>query len=388
MSSLTTLFGGGVSKRASISLSNNPVSQLVSFPDISIVDNKIDGSIPIGITYSGSLYVMVAQSNTGTVKTSPDGVTWTVRTPPTCSYIASVAYGAGFFIALGTYSGDSKNYIFKSTDGITWTLTGVQPEATNINYYAKVFDGGNCVLYAGTDASQACTFYKSTNGTTWTPFAYLNTGSASGTGVPRANAGFVDNVNGYRFLGVVCNYYTSSTSFHQQKYSHYSSNGTTWTAMPTSAINSETVISVIYNNSYYYLYTREGSIYKTSDWSTYTAVRKWNTTKLVISLGTYGGAILPTYYTTMKLLNKFMGLSAVWVNSTPWFQIGVVSDPNYDMVTDIYKTNIQSLIGQINANAIVVWYTGVSLGTKHYFYKTNSSIVCIDGSAGNEIYQP
>jgi hypothetical protein len=81
-----------------------------------------------------SLFVAVAQDGTvsGRCATSPDGITWTARTTPDGAW-ASVAWSSSLsrLVAVGLSAGPS--YAMTSTDGTTWTTSGV----TQINGYWK-----------------------------------------------------------------------------------------------------------------------------------------------------------------------------------------------------------------------------------------------------------
>lgn len=71
------------------------------------------------IAYGNGTFVAVDISGTlGTIAaTSPDAVTWTLRTLPSSSAWRSVAFGNGVFVALSNTSTNAAT----STDGITWT---------------------------------------------------------------------------------------------------------------------------------------------------------------------------------------------------------------------------------------------------------------------------
>ena len=55
----------------------------------------------IGVTYGNGLFVAVGTS--GTILTSPDGVTWTQRTSGTDDTLRGVTHGNGTFVAVGIY---------------------------------------------------------------------------------------------------------------------------------------------------------------------------------------------------------------------------------------------------------------------------------------------
>ena len=52
-----------------------------------------------GITYGNNLFVAVGVS--GTILTSPDGITWTSRTSGTNNWLDGITYGNGLFVAVG-----------------------------------------------------------------------------------------------------------------------------------------------------------------------------------------------------------------------------------------------------------------------------------------------
>ena len=67
------------------------------------------------VTYGGGQWVAGASS--GKLATSPDGVTWTLRTSTfSTAHIYAVTYGNGLYVAVG-----SSGKIATSPDGITWT---------------------------------------------------------------------------------------------------------------------------------------------------------------------------------------------------------------------------------------------------------------------------
>jgi hypothetical protein len=55
------------------------------------------------VAYGNGLFVAVGRSDAGrgTILTSPDGVTWTVRASPTSNQLNGVTYGNGLFVAVG-----------------------------------------------------------------------------------------------------------------------------------------------------------------------------------------------------------------------------------------------------------------------------------------------
>lgn len=78
------------------------------------------------VTYDATLGLYIAVGTGGMIQTSPDGTTWTVRTPDdsyTDVFLSAAADGSGTVVIVG-----ENGMIQKSTDGTTWaTQTG--PEA-------------------------------------------------------------------------------------------------------------------------------------------------------------------------------------------------------------------------------------------------------------------
>ena len=65
------------------------------------------------VTYGNNTFVAVGGS---TILTSPDGVTWTIRSSGTSSSLSEVTYGNDTFVAVGGST------ILTSPDGVTWTI--------------------------------------------------------------------------------------------------------------------------------------------------------------------------------------------------------------------------------------------------------------------------
>ena len=68
--------------------------------------------------YAGGQFVAVAEDGANRVMTSPDGVTWTLRTAASASGWYSVTYGNGTYVATA-WTGTDR--VMTSPDGITWT---------------------------------------------------------------------------------------------------------------------------------------------------------------------------------------------------------------------------------------------------------------------------
>ncbi|MBT4661722.1 MAG: hypothetical protein HOC18_07460, partial [Candidatus Marinimicrobia bacterium] len=74
---------------------------------------SISGTL-FGITYGNSTYVAVGDA--GTILTSSDLATWTLRTSGTTKRLSGVTHSNNTFIAVG-----DSGTILTSSDGISWT---------------------------------------------------------------------------------------------------------------------------------------------------------------------------------------------------------------------------------------------------------------------------
>jgi hypothetical protein len=87
-----------------------------------------------GVTYGNGLFVAVGES--GTILTSPDGITWTDRSSGVTVYLNGVTYGNGLFVAVG-----QSGAILTSPNGITWTnrSSGVTNNLYGVTYGSGLF---------------------------------------------------------------------------------------------------------------------------------------------------------------------------------------------------------------------------------------------------------
>ena len=162
------------------------------------------------ITSNGS-NIFVAVGESGQLYSSTDtGVTWTSRTSGFgANQINSVAYGAGIFVAVG-----AAGTITSSTDGITWTARTAGVAANSI--YCVEFLNSNFVATAAGASGGTGGITTSTDGITWTKRTTPATTSANLYSVTYGNG-----------------YYVATGSFSTTA-GIYSTNLSTWTALPTS----------------------------------------------------------------------------------------------------------------------------------------------------------
>ncbi len=82
-----------------------------------------------GVTYGNSIFVTVDSS--GTILTSSDGTTWTVRITGTWRNLKEVTYGNGLFVTVGNLG-----IIYTSPEGTSWTTrtTGTPKRLSGVTY--------------------------------------------------------------------------------------------------------------------------------------------------------------------------------------------------------------------------------------------------------------
>lgn len=116
------------------------------------------------IAWSQSLGLFCAVGASGAILTSPDGITWTVRTSGTVYNLTGVCWaaGLGLFIACGADSGAINTEIRTSPDGITWTQR--YASAAPLVFGIATNTAGTTVIAYGTQGLML----SSTNGTSWT----------------------------------------------------------------------------------------------------------------------------------------------------------------------------------------------------------------------------
>jgi hypothetical protein len=120
------------------------------------------------IDYSGSLFVTVGFTAGGLapyIETSPDGTTWTSRSPVAGNgNFFGVAYGNGLWVAVGRdVPGDA--YIEFSSNGITWSVASSVPAVSLVN---EVAYGNNIWVAVGQTDGVRSVILTSPDGNIWT----------------------------------------------------------------------------------------------------------------------------------------------------------------------------------------------------------------------------
>ena len=73
------------------------------------------------VTYGSGMFVAVGANNLTNdpaIMTSPDGITWTIRTVPETAHWNSVTHANGMFVAVGQYASDGKNIMTSNTNAV------------------------------------------------------------------------------------------------------------------------------------------------------------------------------------------------------------------------------------------------------------------------------
>jgi hypothetical protein len=114
------------------------------------------------IAWSEELSLLVGTNGSGATRlqSSPDGITWTARTPPSAQAWAGIAWSAslGLFVAVST----SINTMY-SADGITWSGgTSINLSWSKLTYSPEL---GFCAIGASGSVGRVMTSF---DGLTWT----------------------------------------------------------------------------------------------------------------------------------------------------------------------------------------------------------------------------
>ncbi len=147
-------------KQSPLSKPKNTVILFLAFTGLCFGQSTWEWSNPLPqgnplscAAYGDSLFVAI--SDGGTIMTSPNGATWTIRNSGTINDLYSAAYGGGQtgrFVAVG-YNGT----IVTSPDGKTWTTKnfGISNDLYSITYGSGQFVavGENGMLLTSADGA-------------------------------------------------------------------------------------------------------------------------------------------------------------------------------------------------------------------------------------------
>ena len=147
-------FGNGLFVAIAGGATGNTTSYATSPDGLTWTVRTMPDSYWAAITFGGGLFVATAWGSNAAA-TSPDGLTWTARTMPSSANWACVIYGGGLYLAISNSTAAAT-----STDGINWTSRTMPANGSG---WSAAY--GNGLYVAAFDATSLCT---SPDGITWT----------------------------------------------------------------------------------------------------------------------------------------------------------------------------------------------------------------------------
>lgn len=155
------------------------------------------------VTYANGLFIATRADSANTIaKSSDGGATWSSTTMPSTAIWSSVAYGSGVWIAVSTTGATAK-----SADAGSWTAS----TAASISSVSDVAYGGGKFIAVGTGANASVGTYDGTN-LTWSNSALPS--SQTWAGIAYGNGMFIATYSGGAAMT--------------------SNNGSSWTASATA----------------------------------------------------------------------------------------------------------------------------------------------------------
>lgn len=216
------------------------------------------------VTFGNGLFVAVGYATvsgipTSFIHTSPEGITWTARTPSEAMWFQDIAFGNGLFVAVAR---SGTNRIMTSSNGITWTsrTTAITPTFTGVAY-------GNGIWVAVCDTSPGGTTFTSYDGLTWTEQAT----AFSSTTIHFADGKFT---TGSRYSVDGLTWISNTIAFSPEDITYgngyfvavndsgtnriaYSTNAINWTAIPAASV--ATFESVAFGNNTFVMGATSGT---------------------------------------------------------------------------------------------------------------------------------
>lgn len=365
------------------------------------------------VAWSSTLGLFAAVGQIGTVLTSPDGVTWTLRTTPATVTLKGIVWTGTAFVATGS------SQAIRSTNGINWTTTSSSMGTANGIAYspgsgllpgAVVLAVGSAAAYRrstndGASFASGTVGGSSTNyAVAWAPIGASASLFAvtSGSNVytsPEGTAWTLRSVaTGLTLRSITWasgpNLFVAGSSIGSF---YYSANGTTWTLSSFSLPVSVIVTRIIYANSLYIAVTNAGTIYTTPNitttgwtqrvFSTPTALNTvvWNdTTFLAMGNGTatYTSSAGTTW--TFQNTGTLYSLSGVTWGNNLFVAVGAGGQIITSSDTTTWTTRTSGTTDLLNAvayaSALNV-FVAVGFGSL-ILYSSNGIIWSTAGSIG------
>jgi len=216
------------------------------------------------VTYGNGQFVAVGYAiasgiPTSFIHTSPDGVTWTSRTPSEAMNFQDISFGNGLYVAVANIG---TNRIMTSPNGITWTsrTTSINPSFSGVAY-------GNGIWVAVCSSSSGGTTFTSYDGLNWDeqPTVFNSTTILFANGLFTIGSRY--SVDGLTWI-------SNSIAFSPQKIAFgngyfvavtdsgtnriaYSTNAINWTAIP--AASDATFESIAFGNNTFVIGATSGT---------------------------------------------------------------------------------------------------------------------------------
>ncbi|WP_223837203.1 S-layer homology domain-containing protein [Paenibacillus oceani] len=245
------------------------------------------------VVYGNSMYVAVGDM--GTIVTSPDGVSWTNRSPVSTSTLYGVTYNSGKYVAVGV-----SGTILTSTDGVTWTR---QTSNQSTTIYSVTYGSGKFVAVGANGMA-----LTSTDGVSWNSHSsgttewYTTVSYGNGKFTAAGGRTIVTSSDGVSWTssssGASSGTYLYGTAYGNDKYVAVgdkgtiatSTNGTSWTS--TASVNgiNTTFKSVIYINGQFVVVGFNGTVMTSLDgisWNTVSSNQSYSFYAVTFNNGMY-----------------------------------------------------------------------------------------------------
>ena len=220
---------------ATTAVAFSPVASLGSSWTSSVSNASSNQSLQ-SVAYGGGYYVAVGgASGTGTAASSNNGTTWISRTPTALSgsaYYSSVCYGANNFVAISTGSSNITSY--SSNSGAGWASAGILPASTN---WISIAYGNNRYVALAANGRIAYTFPGSLS----TATAWVAAPTCSGTSTSALSSTYTWSSIKYAeglFFAITSGSQVSATS----------PDGINWTVYPTGLPSSSAWTALAFGN--------------------------------------------------------------------------------------------------------------------------------------------